>query len=67
MKKKSEIEDRDKINQIYREILCNIIRKQNIYLLEKICKKYNLSDKILIKKFIIRKIDVRNILTSYFS
>ena len=29
----------DSINQIYIEIICNIIRKQNIKLLEKISEK----------------------------
>lgn len=65
--KKKVIEDKTRINQIYIEILCNIIRKQNIYLIEKICKHYNLPERVLIKQYVIRKLDVRNILTLFYS
>ena len=67
MKKERVIEDRTKINQIYIEILCNIIRKQNIYLIEKICKYYDLPERVLIKQYVIKKLDVRNILTLFYS
>ena len=67
MKKEKVIEDRTKINQIYIEILCNIIRKQNIYLIEKICKHYDSPERVLIKQYVIKKLDVKNILTLFYS
>ena len=42
-KKNKDIENSLKINQIYIEILCNIIRKQNLNLLEKIGEVEKLS------------------------
>ena len=56
--------DKTKINQIYFEILCNIIRKQNIALLEKIGEEEELPIRELIKKYVISKYDVKNILSN---
>tara|TARA_B100000900_G_scaffold211460_1_gene179247 strand:+ start:6104 stop:6292 length:189 start_codon:yes stop_codon:yes gene_type:complete len=52
------------INQIYIEIICNIIRKQNIALLEKIGEEEELPIRELIKKYVISKYDVKNILSN---
>lgn len=51
-----------KINQIYFEILCNIIRKQNITLLEKISEKECIPIDKLLSKYIMSKSKIRNIL-----
>jgi carbamoylphosphate synthase large subunit len=52
------------INQIYIEIICNIIRKQNIALLEKIGEEEELPIRELIKKYVISKYDVKKILSN---
>tara|TARA_B100000963_G_C22624969_1_gene671869 strand:- start:1192 stop:1422 length:231 start_codon:yes stop_codon:yes gene_type:complete len=52
------------INQIYIEILCNIIRKQNIKLLEKIAEEEMLPTRELINKYVITKTQVKNLLTT---
>jgi len=52
------------INQIYIEIICNIIRKQNIALLEKIGEIEELPIRELIKKYVISKNDVKKILSN---
>jgi|TARA_E500000178_G_C17023641_1_gene756816 hypothetical protein len=54
----------DNINQIYIEILCNIIRKQNIKLLEKIAEEEMLPTRELINKYVITKTQVKNLLTT---
>jgi hypothetical protein len=54
----------DKINQIYIEIICNIIRKENIKLLEKIGEKEMLPIRELLNKYVITKTQVKNILTT---
>ena len=54
----------DNINQIYIEILCNIIRKQNIKLLEKIGEEEMLPIRELINKYVITKTQVKNLLTT---
>lgn len=51
-----------KINQIYIEIICNIIRKQNIQLIENIGEKEFLPIRELLNKYVITKNDVKNIL-----
>tara|TARA_B110000914_G_C15110300_1_gene285827 strand:+ start:90 stop:320 length:231 start_codon:yes stop_codon:yes gene_type:complete len=53
-----------KINQIYIEMICNIIRKQNIELLEKIGEEEILPIRELINKYIITKTQVKNILNN---
>ena len=53
-----------KINQIYIEIICNIIRKQNIELLEKIGEEEMLPIRELMNKYIITKTQVKNILNN---
>jgi len=53
----------DKINQIYIEILCNIIRKQNIKLIEKIAEEEILPTRDLLNKYVITKTQVKNLLT----
>tara|TARA_Y100001970_G_scaffold293482_1_gene440567 strand:- start:26723 stop:26917 length:195 start_codon:yes stop_codon:yes gene_type:complete len=55
-------ENETKINQIYFEILCNIIRKQNITLLEKISEKECIPIDKLLSKYIMSKAKIRNIL-----
>ena len=55
-------QDKTKINQIYFEILCNIIRKQNITLLEKISEKECIPIDKLLSKYIMSKSKIRNIL-----
>ena len=52
----------DNINQIYIEILCNIIRKQNLQLLEKIGEVEKLPILELNRKYIITKNQVKNII-----
>ena len=52
------------INQIYLEIICNLIRKQNIELLEKIGEEEILPIRELLNKYIISKSDVREILSN---
>lgn len=52
-----------KINQIYIEILCNYIKKQNIKLLENIGNKEMIPIKELLERYIISKTDIKNILT----
>lgn len=54
----------DSINQIYIEMLCNIIRKQNIKLLEKIGEEEMLPIRELINKYVINKTQVKNLLTT---
>jgi hypothetical protein len=54
----------DSINQIYIEMLCNIIRKQNIKLLEKIGEEEMLPIRELINKYVITKTQVKNLLTT---
>ena len=54
----------DNINQIYIEILCNIIRKQNIKLLKKIAEEEMLPTRELINKYVITKTQVKNLLTT---
>ena len=54
--------NKTKINQIYFEILCNIIRKQNITLLEKISEKELIPIDKLLNKYIMSKAKIRNIL-----
>lgn len=53
----------DKINQLYIEIICNIIRKQNIDLLEKIGEEEMLPIREIINKYVITKTQVKNMLT----
>ena len=36
-------------------------------LIEKICKYYDLPERVLIKQYVIKKLDVRNILTLFYS
>lgn len=64
-KNKNTIENEysDKINQIYIEILCNIIRKQNIKLIEKIAEEEILPTRDLLNKYVITKTQVKNLLT----
>ena len=62
-KNKNENEYTTKINQIYIEMICNIIRKQNINLLEKIAEEEILPTRELLEKYIITKTQVKNILT----
>jgi hypothetical protein len=57
-------ENETKINQIYFEILCNIIRKQNIILLEKISEKECIPIDKLLNKYIMSKSKIRNILNN---
>ena len=45
-------------------MICNIIRKQNINLLEKIAEEEILPTRELLGKYIITKTQVKNILTS---
>ena len=52
-----------KRNQIYIEILCNYIKKQNIKLLENIGNKEMIPIKELLERYIISKTDIKNILT----
>jgi len=52
------------INQIYLEIICNLIRKQNIELLEKIGEEEILPIRELLNKYIISKSDVKEILSN---
>tara|TARA_B110000259_G_C13991425_1_gene392657 strand:- start:1030 stop:1224 length:195 start_codon:yes stop_codon:yes gene_type:complete len=52
------------INQIYIEIICNLIRKQNIKLLEKIGEKELLPIRELLTRYVISKSDVREILSN---
>ena len=59
-----KIENNTRINQIYIEILCNIIRKQNIKLLEKIAEEEMLPTRELINKYVITKTQVKNLLTT---
>ena len=54
----------NKINQIYIEIICNIIRKENIKLLERIGEKEMLPIRELLNKYVITKTQVKNILTT---
>ena len=54
----------DSINQIYIEMICNIIRKQNIKLLEKIGEEEMLPIRELINKYVITKTQVKNLLTT---
>ena len=63
--KKNTIENEysDKINQIYIEILCNIIRKQNIKLIEKIAEEEILPTRDLLNRYVITKTQVKNLLT----
>jgi|TARA_B110000259_G_C14008329_1_gene398710 hypothetical protein len=53
----------DKINQIYIEMICNIIRKQNIKLLENIGEEEMLPIRDLLNKYVITKTQVKNLLT----
>lgn len=64
LKKLNESKYSDNINQIYIEILCNIIRKQNIKLLEKIAEEEMLPTRELINKYVITKTQVKNLLTT---
>ena len=57
-----KIENNTRINQIYIEILCNIIRKQNLKLLEKIGEVEKLPILELNRKYIITKNQVKNII-----
>ena len=57
-------ENETKINQIYFKILCNIIRKQNIILLEKISEKECIPIDKLLNKYIMSKSKIRNILNN---
>ena len=57
-------ENETKINQIYFEILCNIIRKQNIILLEKISEKECIPIDKLLNKYIISKSKIKNIINN---
>jgi|TARA_B110000211_G_scaffold122746_2_gene141623 hypothetical protein len=50
------------INQIYIEIISNLIRKQNIELLEKIGEEELLPIRELINRYVISKSDVRELL-----
>ena len=54
----------DSINQICIEMICNIIRKQNIKLLEKIGEEEMLPIRELINKYVITKTQVKNLLTT---
>ena len=67
MKKTNKNEDDEnliKINQIYIEMICNIIRKQNITLLEKIGEEEILPIRNLINRYVITKTQVTNILNN---
>ena len=67
MKKTNKKEDDKnliKINQIYIEMICNIIRKQNIALLEKIGEEEILPIRNLINRYVITKTEVKNILNN---
>ena len=64
--KKDESND-FKINQIYIEILCNLIRRQNISLLEKIGEIEFIPIDKLLSKYIISKSRMRNILSKYLN
>jgi len=57
-----KIKNNTRINQIYIEILCNIIRKQNLQLLEKIGEVEKLPILELNKNYIITKNQVKNII-----
>lgn len=56
------MDNNTKINQIYFEILCNIIRRQNITLLEKISEKECIPIDKLLNKYIMSKSKIRNLL-----
>ena len=62
--KKEDDENLIKINQIYIEMICNIIRKQNIALLEKIGEEEILPIRNLINRYVITKTEVKNILNN---
>ena len=57
-----KIENNTRINQLYIEILCNIIRKQNLQLLEKIGEVEKLPILELNRKYIITKNQLKNII-----
>ena len=63
-KQKQKQDNSVDINQIYLEIICNLIRKQNIELLEKIGEEEILPIRELLNKYIISKSDVREILSN---
>ncbi len=63
-KKKQKQDYNIDINQIYLEIICNLIRKQNIELLEKIGEEEILPIRELLNKYIISKSDVKEILSN---
>lgn len=63
-KQKQKQDDSVDINQIYLEIICNLIRKQNIELLEKIGEEEILPIRELLNKYIISKSDVKEILSN---
>jgi|TARA_B110000259_G_scaffold114501_1_gene130489 hypothetical protein len=56
-----------KINQIYIEILCNLIRRQNISLLEKIGELECIPIQNLLSKYIISKSRMKNILAEHLN
>tara|TARA_B100000780_G_scaffold268109_1_gene225772 strand:+ start:208 stop:444 length:237 start_codon:yes stop_codon:yes gene_type:complete len=56
-----------KINQIYIEILCNLIRRQNISLLEKIGEIECIPIQNLLSKYIISKSRMKNILAEHLN
>ena len=60
-----KIENNTRINQLYIEILCNIIRKQNLQLLEKIGEVEKLPILELNRKYIITKNQVKNKILKY--
>ena len=64
---KKENSNELKINQIYIEILCNLIRRQNISLLEKIGEIECIPIEKLLSKYIISKSRMRNILSKYLN
>jgi len=64
MEKQKEEDYSININQIYLEIICNLIRKQNIELLEKIGEEEILPIRELLNKYIISKSDVSKILNN---
>jgi hypothetical protein len=53
------------INQIYIEIISNIIRKQNYYLLLNICDKEKLPYGEIMYRYIPSKIAVKNLLSQF--
>ena len=63
-KQKQKQDNSVDINQIYLEIICNLIRKQNIELLEKIGEEEILPIRELLNKYIISKSDVKEILSN---